>query len=181
MTKEPIHQYAATIWPMSDHGAQLTEIEMLFVFTEGGKPVYPEKNPWSKGENELTNSTHMKHMVRKLNQAPKQREASTLTTRPPLLPEYLPNKFRWSNLLHDNVSRVSVGSETNMCLVSCDGERASNSLDEQFLQMEITSSNVAGSIDKETKIEGNWAVFEWEWCWKKTTNMIFRKCFLHYG
>ncbi|KAK3736219.1 hypothetical protein QZH41_006868 [Actinostola sp. cb2023] len=39
-----------------------------FIFTEGGKLEYPEKNPRSKGENELTSSTRMKRLVQELNQ-----------------------------------------------------------------------------------------------------------------
>ena len=32
------------------------------------KPLVPKENPQSKEENELTNSTHMKRLFRKLNQ-----------------------------------------------------------------------------------------------------------------
>jgi len=38
------------------------------VFAKGEKPEYLKKNPQSKGENELINSTHMKD--RGLNQGP---------------------------------------------------------------------------------------------------------------
>ena len=33
-------------------------LEML-VFAEGGKPEYPEKNPWEQGQEPTTNSTHV--------------------------------------------------------------------------------------------------------------------------
>ena len=31
----------------------------MLVFAEGGKPEYPEKNPWSRDKNQQLNSTHI--------------------------------------------------------------------------------------------------------------------------
>ncbi|KAK3751367.1 hypothetical protein QZH41_009313, partial [Actinostola sp. cb2023] len=58
---------AAAKWSVYD--MRLLRKDTCFVVLSR-KPEYPEKNPRSKAENELTNSTHMKRPVRELNQAP---------------------------------------------------------------------------------------------------------------
>jgi hypothetical protein len=60
-----------------------------WLFTEGGKPENPEKNPRGKGENQQPNSTHMKYPSRGLNPRPTGTTAvrgGRITATPPMPP-----------------------------------------------------------------------------------------------
>lgn len=48
-----------------------------------------------------------------------------------------------------------------MCLVFADSERAGNTVNKQFLQVEVAATDLTGSIDEEGQIECDWTLLEW--------------------